>query len=328
MTAVDTGEPAGTTVPADDAETRDRELAGYVIKSYRYLRLSIVVVLLSLMASVFIERAHTDCWQGSLSSYFYTPVHSMFVGALLVLAVSLIAIRGCTEVEDVALNLAGVLAAIVAFVPTAPSAHECTSSPLAGGDPSASLNNNLLALIIGGAIAFVAAAVGGLLLRHRRPAGTTPAPKGGSSRSTVIGLIVGGALLVGGVVWYWAFRDNFLEHAHGWGAVFMFVIIGIVILLNAVTTQGTPYRIAYSIAVGVMVASIGVALVGKWIDDGWQHQILWLELLEIAALVLFWSAQTVEHWDGGVPTGAERRERTERAEKLVPPSWRPERQPG
>src|SRR5262249_34911333 len=94
---------------------RDRELAGYVVKSYRYLRLSIVVILLSLMAAVFIERAHVACWQGSISSYFYTPVHSMFISALVVLAVSLIAIRGCTVFDDVALDVAGVLAAIVAF---------------------------------------------------------------------------------------------------------------------------------------------------------------------------------------------------------------------
>ena len=62
----------------------DLELASYAVKTYRYLRLAIVVVVAALMAAVLIERLHAaGCWQGSISAYYYTPVHSMFIGALL-----------------------------------------------------------------------------------------------------------------------------------------------------------------------------------------------------------------------------------------------------
>src|SRR4051794_17448483 len=90
-----------------------KELAAYAVKSYRYLRLSIVLVILGLLCSVFVERAHTSCWEESISAYYYTPTHSMFVGALVALGVSLIAIRGNTDIEDALLNVAGVLAPIV-----------------------------------------------------------------------------------------------------------------------------------------------------------------------------------------------------------------------
>ena len=72
-------------------------LEPFAVKSYRYLRLSIVVVVLSLMASVLIERSHVSCWQESISAYFYTPVQAVFVSALVVIGVSLIAIKGSTD---------------------------------------------------------------------------------------------------------------------------------------------------------------------------------------------------------------------------------------
>jgi hypothetical protein len=44
----------------------------------------------------------------------------------------------------------------------------------------------------------------------------------------------------------------------------------------------------------------------KLLHDEWRHQVLLLETLEIIPFAVFWAAQTLEHWEGGVPTGAER----------------------
>jgi hypothetical protein len=80
--------------------TRTREADRHVAcRSAGALRLSIVVVVLSLMASVLIEQSHVDCWQESISAYFYTPAQAMFVAALVVIGVSLIAIKGSTDWE-------------------------------------------------------------------------------------------------------------------------------------------------------------------------------------------------------------------------------------
>ncbi|MEM8618320.1 MAG: hypothetical protein AAGF73_01230 [Actinomycetota bacterium] len=59
----------------------------FAVSTYRYLRLSIVVVLVALLASVVFERFQVDCWQGSLGAYYYTPVQPIFVGALMAIAV-------------------------------------------------------------------------------------------------------------------------------------------------------------------------------------------------------------------------------------------------
>ena len=131
------------------------ELSDFAVKSYRYLRIALIVILLALICSVVLERINASCWEQSISAYYYTPVHSIFVGALVALGVCLIAIRGNTTAEDVLLNVAGVLAPIVAFVPTSRPQDTCTKNLFTGGDTLPYINNNLVAL----ALALVAAVV-------------------------------------------------------------------------------------------------------------------------------------------------------------------------
>lgn len=279
------------------------QLVPFAVKTYRYLRLSIVVVVLSLLASVLIERVRAGCWQGSISAYYYTPAHAIFVGTLVALGVSLVAIKGSTDVEDVLLNVAGVLAPIVAFVPTAPPSDRCAITPF--GTPETAetfIDNNVTALAVGGAVAIVAAFVAAriqgkaTLRRVDRPA--------------MIGLAVAAVLLVGGLIWWSSFRASFLQHAHGSAAVAMFTLVGAVMVLNA-RSAAQGYRQCYAVTAGLMVLGVAFALLGKVVDGDWRHQILWLELLEIVPFGIYWAAQTLEHWNGGVPTGSERQARTE-----------------
>ena len=131
------------------------ELVSFAVKSYRYLRLSIVVVVAALLAAVVIERIDAGCWQDSISAYYYTPAHAVFVGALVAIGVCLIAVKGSTDLDDVLLNVAGMLAAIVAFVPTSPPApgDACAAVVLTDADVEALIDNNILALAIGGGLA-------------------------------------------------------------------------------------------------------------------------------------------------------------------------------
>jgi hypothetical protein len=274
-------------------------LEPFAVKSYRYLRLSIVVVVLSLMASVLIERSNVSCWQESISAYFYTPVQAVFVSALVVIGVSLIAIKGSTDVEDVLLNLAGVLAPIVAFVPTSPPSRSCSSIEVVVSDAKPYIDNNVLALAIGGAAAILVTFVVAKVMR--KP--TSPA----FDKPSWIGLAIGVAILVVGLIWYFAFRDSFLDRAHGGAAVAMFFVVGVVIALNARHRRrsGKSWWL-YALIATAMALSVVAVVIGKWIDDDWRHQILWLEILELTAFAIYWVAQTFEHWEGGVPTGADR----------------------
>ena len=58
----------------DDPETT-------LLASYRYLRLAIPTVVVTLFVSIFLERAHATCWNGSVSAYYYSPVHSVLRGS-------------------------------------------------------------------------------------------------------------------------------------------------------------------------------------------------------------------------------------------------------
>ena len=102
-----------------------------IVKTYRYLRIAMVLLVLMLAASVLREAAAVgfDCAQKSLSAYYSPPARGVFVGALVAIGACLVVIKGSTDVEDVLLNIAGMLMPVVAFVPT-PYEAACSSTPV------------------------------------------------------------------------------------------------------------------------------------------------------------------------------------------------------
>ena len=134
------------------------------ITTYRYLRISMVGAVLLLAVSIAIERAQVDCWQTSVSAYYYTPVRAIFVGVLMAVGLCLIAIKGSTTWEDATLNAAGMLAPIVAVVPTSDvgTCWSQTPRPLPVNDDGqladwvvANIDNNITALIVTGIVGLV-----------------------------------------------------------------------------------------------------------------------------------------------------------------------------
>src|SRR6478609_1032098 len=97
---------------------RDPPVPAVALRTYRFLRLTVVGVIAMLAISIFLEFHRTDwCLKGSISAYYYSPVRSVFVGVLCAIGLVLIALWGKTTVEDSLFNLAGLLAPVVAFVP-------------------------------------------------------------------------------------------------------------------------------------------------------------------------------------------------------------------
>jgi hypothetical protein len=94
------------------------ESAGTQAKSYRYLRIAMVGLLIALAAAVFYQSSQQGSFLASVSAYYYTPAQAVFVGALIGLGASMIALQGLTDAEDQFLNLGGIFAILVAIVPT------------------------------------------------------------------------------------------------------------------------------------------------------------------------------------------------------------------
>jgi hypothetical protein len=283
-----------------------RENQGYSISTYRYLRLAIVTVIFTLVVSLGLERSHASCWNDSISSYYFTPVHTIFVAALGVIGVALFAIRGGTLVEEVLLNMAGFLAPVVAFVPTGWSSADCPSNLTTASKSTVDtlLNgnrffakfsaNNLVSFVLGGLIALTIALI--LTRIHKATAPETAA----DPKELLVPAIGSTLVVITGFIWHMAWPASFNTHAHSYAAIFMFIFVGIVMVSTAERDGSRPYRRAYFTCPAVMfVGGVTVVIVGKLVT--WHHQVLVLEIVEATVFVTFWLLQTIQLWDGGLP---------------------------
>jgi len=280
-------------------------------KTYRYLRVAIVGMVALLAVSVSIELVWGDVGQlGSISAYYYTPVRAVFVGALMAVGLSLIAIRGRDGAEDTLLNLAGMLAPVVALVPVPLSRTnaEGETDRYVPDEFLPSVENNLSALLVLGAVGLgFAAWTARRNQRNRR-----------GRRAGLIGVLVGGAAFVGFAVWFAAGRDSFVVGAHYVAAVPLFLSISAVALINAraaktkedeqpvvqmlpAERRAVLYQlIAYAMVATLVVGGLLFALqaAGSTPIDHW---LFYVETVLLALFVTFWLLQTAEYWEEGIP---------------------------
>ena len=273
---------------------------GYSIKTYRYLRMAMIAMIVLLGASLVIEWSKTDphCLQNSISAYYYTPVRAIFVGSLITIGVCMVVLKGNTEPEDILLNVAGILAPGVALVPT-PGRGTCHSVPVDLGDAAANVSNNMLALFIIAVPCLVVAAIFIIRDRIRHPNQWT--------LMYVVGLAVSTLIFGGGLVWFFMDREGFIDNAHYAAAITMFVCIVAVVLLNAEQFRrkqrkhAVPHSPAnrYSVIALLMVLA-PLVMVGWKALFGWQHAVLWIEGTLIVLFAAFWVSQTQELWNDGI----------------------------
>jgi hypothetical protein len=289
--------------PAENSNELGEQSRNYLISTYRYLRLAIVAVVVTLAVSIGLERSAATCWNSSISAYYYTPVHSIFVAALGLIGVALFVIRGGSCKEEVLLNGAGFLAPVVAFVPTAWSSDYCPSDLtgaqkqtigqlLNGGQFLAPLStNNLKAFVIGGLIAVCVTAI------VTRSLGKKPKPV--PPKEVTVPALGSGAVVIAGLIWDSHWQANFSTHAHSYAAILMFVLVGGVVIFTALRNPSLRWRVLYFACAGAMVLGGGaVFLTGRLMT--WHHEVLVLEIVELSAFLLFWFFQTVQLWDVGL----------------------------
>src|SRR5690349_22115392 len=101
------GEPTRNTVTVPEAVT-----------TYRYVRIALVAVVVFLVASIANTALEVSGFQNSISAYYYTSSHSVFIASLCAVGACLIVYQGRTTTEDALLNFSGLLAFAVGLVPT------------------------------------------------------------------------------------------------------------------------------------------------------------------------------------------------------------------
>lgn len=258
------------------------------VKTWRYLRVAIVAVLVGLGVSVGYERLHTHpgCFQTSISEYYYTPVQAVLVGALISIGVSMYCLKGQSDIEDVLLNLAGILAPVVALVPT-PDTGTCATVLATTRDRNVNVGNNVFALLTVGALALIFVAL--LVLRS---------PGGVPGRTHRLGYLATLLIWLTGTLTFGLARGLFLSMAHYTAAVTMFVFIIGVVLLNALRyrdrCQAPSLRNRYSVIAVLMV--LAVLIIGGSALLGWDYAVITLESALIVLFAAFWVVQTHELW--------------------------------
>jgi len=256
------------------------------LATYRYVRLALLALLLMLATSLAAETIRSG-WETSVSGYYYTASGPVFVAVLGAVGVCLIALRGFTDAENVCLNLAGISAPMVAFVPT----------PAAGHHPDvAAIVNNALSFLAVLAIGYVGVLVA--MMRRCRASEYSVSVWG------LIGLASTAAAWVVGVVWILVDRTSFAAHAHALAAVFTFLPFGGVVVLNTdwgvrvlaqeADASRTRFDAAYWLVAGGMAAVAVVFGLGLGALAHWRYALLGTEIGLLGLFAVFWVLQTID----------------------------------
>jgi hypothetical protein len=276
-----------------------------VRKTYRYLRIGMIGAVVLLATSIVVERSKVDCWQTSISAYYYTPVRAIFVGSMIAVGLSLIVYKGRGGLEDFFLNFAGMLAPVVAIAPTMDAERQCwsfppTSFPIQNGSVAewvtTNIDNNFYALLIAGGMGLAVAAIIAISVNRRSGARSILAPFEKGERGTRLGLIVTALVLLFG---WWLIENwgDFNRLAHGYAAVGMFGFLIAAIIANVLEQYGRRDRKwsrRYLIVAGLMILG-GIVIPAFRIGN--EYTVGVLEAYEIVFFAVYWIAQTSENWN-------------------------------
>ena len=286
-------------------------------KSYRYLRIAMIGVLFALAAAVFYQSSQQNSFLASVSAYYYTSAQGVFVGALIALGVSMIALQGMNDAENTFLNLGGLFAIVVAIVPTgrgpdfdtavqacrnsggtllthrASKTLDCPTVHALQEASRANVDNNMAALLIVGGLALILAAV---ILYKGRSAGA-----GTTGRKWVLAVFSVAVLLwVAGLIALAVSVDWLAGNAHYIAASSLGLCILVAVGANAHRRQVrdrdtntgnllTAYR--YTWIAGFMLVGAGT-LIGLW--QAGVISLFWVEISVALMFILFWTVQTLE----------------------------------
>lgn len=286
-------------------------------RTYRYLRMSLVGLVVLLCVAIIVQWNSAGPLD-SISAAYYTAIRNAFVGALVAIGVVLIAISGRRGIEDVMLNFMGMLAPVIAFVPTPlndgsligqgdavvhcpPDIQRCVPESFVPA-VDADMQSLLWVGVIAIAVAIIMAA------------------RDGGLRSPVVraGVALAVAMLAAFAGWFVFGHDSFIGGAHFAAAAAFFALMAAVAVFNAIvistdrpTVRGFTRRtFARSYLVIAVLLVLDLAITGillliensQQVDLGQQWGFPWFFIAEAIAMLFFaafWTLQTIEKWEGG-----------------------------
>ena len=282
---------------------------GAVLATYRALRLSMVVLVVFHAAAIVLARLSATCMQSTISDYYYTSAHAVFIGALSAVGACLIIYQGSSNTEDMLLNFSGLLAFVIALVPTA-RPHLC--GPGLPDGYVAPVRENVKALLVAAVLALaIYLPVKGRSMVHEPTAPQAQSAGHCAVYSYWIQRLVPwllAAVLLAGLAYFAGYRRQFAQHAHRWAAAGMFFAIILVVVINAFHSWRRTDRsrmgkfwvtAAYSVIAGLMFVFLVAAIFvyAKYGPEWKQWGVFALESALIGLFVAFWVVQTIDMWN-------------------------------
>jgi hypothetical protein len=280
----------------DVPSTAPLRLEAVLLRTYRYLRVGMALLVVLLGAAVGREIVTTRGLLDSLSAYYYTPAHTVFVAALCSIGASMVAYRGHDDIEDGVLNACGFLAFVIAFVPTeAVGSVPCDPQSQFCRVPRATVEANVEVLLW---VAFVALVV---TLVASRLDGTQPGTAWSRADAIAYAALVAGFAAL--VIWYVVARSSFLGYAHDTAAIALFAGIVAVVWQNVVRVGnegGSRGQNRYTFGLALLLVSVIVIVAWHYLGS-LQHWVFYLESSLIVQFAMFWLSQTHEFWQRQEP---------------------------
>jgi cytochrome bd-type quinol oxidase subunit 2 len=303
------------------------------VVTYRSLRIAMVAATALLAAAILQLWVHNHRnFEGSISAYYYTVAHGVFIAAICALGICLIAYKGHSPTEDVLLDVAGILAFVVAFVPTK-GEHILDPHLPTQVNASAGVTNNIWALLIAIAVGFGAYGFY-VTFAERDRAGdvsTSPTERDIQIQQTYTGYaataktmvdkrpwlnvlaafakwslpVVSVAIAVTGFLWFLTDPRDFSEHAHGRAAAVMFGSLTVVVLHYAVyavvgiKTDSSRRKYAWMyLSLGVvMLVTVVLAVCAYAQQPAGGVKVFSYEVVLLGAFTAFWLVQTWDLWN-------------------------------
>ncbi|SNT30285.1 hypothetical protein SAMN05421642_11385 [Rhodococcoides kyotonense] len=262
-----------------------------------------VILVVMLFVSVFIQAGTSGwCLQSSISAYYFTDVHAIFIAVLCASGALLIVYKGNSDTEDVLYDFAGFWAFFVATVPSGWPTNlgvDGRVRGLCGGsglplvyDAGQAIGNNVSVVFVGVLLVLLAS-----ILFVPGPFGVSWTVLGTLVR--VVGVLITGVLAIGFV-----YAPHWFErHGHSWAAIPFFGFVILAVWVNAFLATVDPatstrYVTAYRIIGVSMVATLILVLVLS-MTVRWTLFVLFAEAALLLEFALFWVVQTAELWKTG-----------------------------
>jgi hypothetical protein len=282
------------------------------------VRVAMIGVLFALAAAVFYQSRQQGSFLASVSAYYYTSAQGVFVGALIGLGVSMIALQGMNDPENTFLNLGGIFAIVVAIVPTgrgsdfdtavqacrksggtllthrASKTLDCPTVYALQQASRANVENNVAALLIVGGLALILASV--ILVRGRNHATRDEGRKWALAGFSAAVLLWAGGLIALAVSVDWLAGNAHYIAAGSLGLCILAAVAANALRFRVQRSKNTDtanllsaYR--YMWIAGVMLVGTG-ALIGLWLAGA--ITLFWVEISVALMFIVFWTVQTLE----------------------------------